>query len=340
MTLGIGHVFVHISQTKRKTKVLSGKVLITGGSGFLGRAIIRRAQNEKWPCDITVYSRDETKQDELKHKYPAVTCILGDVSRDLDRLIAVMHGFDTVIHAAAVKYIDAAEYNIFETIDVNIKGSQNVAIAARAAGVETVVGISTDKACQPANIYGLTKGVMEKIFVEANKNTKTRFVTCRYGNVVGSTGSVIPKFRQQLKELGSFSVTDSKMTRFWIGVDQAIDLILWSVNSAEEYPGRVFIPFCPGMRTVDVAKCVFYESGTKGDPKISYTGIRPGEKLHESLFSPQEAPRVWQCNPNGFIMDPATVPAHSPDMMEYTSDHAKPLDVEDMLKFMKDSALV
>lgn len=333
-------MLVRKSALIRGRKMLHGKILITGGSGFLGRAIIKRAQADNWPCEFTIYSRDETKQDELKHKYPNVTCVLGDVARDLDRLIAVMHGFDTVIHAAAVKYIDAAEFNVFETVDVNIQGSRNVSIAARAAGVKTVVGISTDKACQPANIYGLSKGVMEKIFVEANNNTSTKFVTCRYGNVVGSTGSVIPKFRQQLQQIGEFRVTDSKMTRFWIGVNEAIDLIVWSHNSAEEHPGRVFIPFCPGMKTVDVAKCVFFESGLKGDPKIVYTGMRPGEKLHESLFSPQEAPRVWQCNPNGFIMDPATVAAHHPDMMEYTSEYAKRLEVEDMLKMMEYSATI
>lgn len=320
--------------------MLQGKVLITGGSGFLGRAIIRRAEREKWPCQFTVYSRDETKQDELKHKYPAVNCVLGDVSRDLDRLISVMHGHDIVVHAAAVKYIDAAEYNIFETIDVNIKGSQNVTIAARAAGVDTVVGISTDKACQPANIYGLTKGVMEKIFVEANKNTKTRFVTCRYGNVVGSTGSVIPKFRKQLAETGGFQVTDSKMTRFWIGVEEAIDLILWAQQSAYVEPGRVFIPFCPGMTTLDVAKAVWQEAGRTDPIKVNYTGIRPGEKLHESLFSPQEAPRVWQIGDKGFIMVPAIEETHFPDMMEYTSNHAKPLKIEDMLYMMKDAELV
>ena len=325
---------------RKKTKVLQGKVLITGGSGFLGRAIIRRAERERWPCQFTVYSRDETKQDELKHKYPAVNCILGDVSRDLDRLISVMYGHDIVIHAAAVKYIDAAEFNVFETIDVNIIGSRNVTIAAKAAGVGTVIGISTDKACQPANIYGLTKGVMEKIFVEANKNTKTRFVTCRYGNVIGSTGSVIPKFRQQLKETGGFKITDSKMTRFWLGVDQAIDLILWANQSAQEEPGRVFIPFCPGLKTIEIATAVWKQAGGSEPMKVDYTGLRPGEKMHESLFSPQEAPRVTICKGYGFILDPATEVAHIPEMMEFTSNHAERLEIDEVIAMMADAELV
>ena len=302
--------------------MLSGNVLITGGSGFLGRAILRKARDENWPATFTIYSRDETKQWEVKHKYPGVRCVLGDVSHDLDRLTAVMQGHDTVIHAAAVKYIPEAEHNVSETIDVNILGSRNVALAARIAGVSTVVGISTDKACGPLNTYGMTKGLMERYFSEANRMGNTKFVTVRYGNVVGSTGSVIPIFRRQLKEDGQFKVTDSRMTRFWLGVDEAIELILWAYNSSEEHPGSTFISRCPGMKIVDIAEAVWLMENRKGDLPIIYTGIRPGEKLHEALFNEQEAPRVKAIGEMGYILEPATEPGvKMPDRMSYTSDH-------------------
>lgn len=302
--------------------MLSGNVLITGGSGFLGRAILRRAEKENWPAKFTIYSRDETKQWELKNRYPNARCVLGDVSRDLDRLIAVMQGHDIVIHAAAVKYIPEAEWNVFETIDVNITGSRNVTIASRAAGVKTVVGVSTDKACGPLNTYGMTKGIMERLFSEANRMSQsTRFVTVRYGNVVGSTGSVIPVFKKQIEDKKALRVTDSRMTRFWLSVDEAIDLILWSIEDSEEYPGCTFIPFCPAMKIDDLAKAV-WDMEVGGVPVISYSGIRPGEKLHEALFNEQEAPRVKRCGQKGFYMVPATTPADGmPEMMAYSSDY-------------------
>lgn len=318
--------------------MLSGNVLITGGSGFLGRAILRRAQRENWPAKFTVYSRDETKQWELKHRYPETRCVLGDVARDLDRLISVMQGHDIVIHAAAVKYIPEAEWNVFETINVNIDGSRNVALAARAAGVKTVVGISTDKACGPLNVYGMTKAVMERMFSEANRMGATRFVTVRYGNVVGSTGSVIPVFRRQIEENKQIQVTDSRMTRFWLGVDQAIDLIDWASKESETIPGYTFISACPAMKIVDLAAAVWEDSGCKNEPDIKYTGIRPGEKLHEFLFNEQEAPRVSVAK-NGYVMAPATeVGDKLPGRMTYESSQPNQwLSVDDMIKLIHDS---
>lgn len=319
--------------------MLSGNVLITGGSGFLGRAILRKARDENWPANFTIYSRDETKQWEVKHKYPGVRCVLGDVSHDLDRLTAVMQGHDTVIHAAAVKYIPEAEHNVSETIDVNIVGSRNVAIAARFAGVKTVVGISTDKACGPLNTYGMTKGLMERYFSEANRMGHTKFVTVRYGNVVGSTGSVIPIFKRQLQEDGEFKVTDNRMTRFWLGVNDAIELILWSHNSADEQPGSTFISRCPAMKIVDIAEAVWLMEGRKGDVPVTYTGIRPGEKLHEALFNEQEAPRVKAIGEMGYILEPATeTGVRLPDRMSYTSD--RPfiwLTPDNMIALIKDA---
>lgn len=320
---------------------LEGNVLITGGSGFLGRAILRRAEREGWPARFTVYSRDETKQWELKRRYPDVRCLLGDVaSPDMPRLIAAMAGQDVVVHAAAVKYIPEAEHNVLETIDVNITGSRNVAMAAIAAGVKTVVGVSTDKACGPLNVYGMTKAVMERLFAEANRMGAARFVTVRYGNVVGSTGSVIPVFRRQIEDYGEIRVTDAGMTRFWLGVDQAVDLITFAAAQACELAGYTIIDPCPAMRIVDLAKAVWaiespeetltlpgpgYGETRKvvleswaGEPRITFTGIRPGEKLHEALWNEQEAPRIQEAG-DYFALQPATVPAVGGERAPYTS---------------------
>lgn len=331
---------------------LSGRVLITGGSGFLGRAILRRARQEQWPATFTIYSRDETKQWELKHRYPEVRCVLGDVARDLPRLIAAMTGHETVIHAAAVKYIPEAEWNVFEAVEVNVDGSRNVALAARAAGVETVVGISTDKASAPLNLYGATKMVMERLFSEANRLGPTRYVNVRYGNVVGSTGSVIPLFRRQIAEDGRISVTDPRMTRFWLGVDDAIDLILWAHENAQERPGWTFVDACPGMAIIELAATVWEMERRltiAGESvPIAFTGIRPGEKLAESLFNDQEAPRVQHVygrikDREGFLLAPATERGRLPDIdiscAAYSSDQpVRWLDRAEMAALIRDAA--
>lgn len=312
--------------------MLQGNVFITGGAGFLGRAIIKRAHEEDWPVKFTVYSRDETKQWELKRRWSNVNCLLGDVSRNLDRLIAAMHGHDTVIHAAAVKYIPEAEHNVFETIEVNIEGSKNVVAAAIAAGVSKVVGISTDKACSPLNLYGLTKGVMERMFAEANRMGRTRFVIVRYGNVVGSTGSVIPVFKQQMDSQGYINVTDPSMTRFWLSPKQAIDQILWAHKEAEEFPGHVFIAKCPAMYMGDLAKTV-WNMNSFADPDIRIIGIRPGEKLHESLFNEQEAPRIAVAE-QGFMLAPPISPTHRVTLQSYWSKEPASFITEGEMELM------
>lgn len=318
--------------------MLQGNVLITGGSGFIGRAILRRAKRENWPANFTIYSRDETKQWELKRLYPEVRCVLGDVARDVDRLIAVMQGHDTVIHAAAVKYIPEAEYNVFETIDVNILGSRNVTIAARVAQVKTAVAISTDKACGPLNVYGMTKGIMERVFNEANRMGHTNFVSVRYGNVIGSTGSVIPVFKQQIQDYGQIRVTDGRMTRFWLSADEAIDLILWAYNNAEELRGHTFIDACPSMYINDLARAV-WEINRDDEPNIVYTGIRPGEKLHEALFNEQEAPRVSVVGERGFVLAPATGTGNKdPEILTYSSDQPNRwVSIPEMIDLIEDA---
>lgn len=319
--------------------MLKGTVLLTGGSGFLGRGILRRAKKENWPAKFIVYSRDEAKQWELKRFYPETVCVLGDVSRDLDRLTTVMSGCDSVLHLAAVKFIPEAEWNVNETIDVNIIGSRNVSIAARLSGVKSVVGISTDKACAPLNVYGMTKGIMERLFSEANRMGSTRFVTARYGNVIGSTGSVIPVFRKQIEDHSEIRVTDSRMTRFWLSVDEAIDLILWAHDEAERLPGHTFIAPCPAMKIADLAKAVWEMELHPIEPNIVYTGIRPGEKLHEALFNEQEAPRITIEGDKGFTLAPATSSgAIMPERMNYSSDQPRRwISIEEMKSYIKDA---
>lgn len=328
----------------------NGKILMTGGAGFLGRAILRRAAADGELSRYIVYSRDEMKQWEAKRRYPEAKYVLGDVARDLDRLIAIATGCDTVLHLGAVKFIPEAEFNVLETIDVNIEGSKNVALAAIAAGVKTVVGISTDKACAPLNLYGMTKAIMERMYGEfASRQQQTKFVTARYGNVIGSTGSVIPVFKKQIEDYGEIRVTDPNMTRFWFTVDQAVDLIEWAYRNAEDFNGHTFVSPCPSMKIWDIAGSVWDMVGKPGqERKVTVTGIRPGEKLHEALVNEQEAPRSLKYYKYGtdhlvgFIMGPATTPRLEGGMTEsYASD--KPyewLSPEAMIEAIKDAETV
>jgi UDP-N-acetylglucosamine 4,6-dehydratase len=309
------------ARSKEAWAVLKGNILITGGAGFLGRSILRRIDREGWPANVTIYSRDEHKQAEIKRRWPDVRLVLGDI-QNLDRLAAAAAGHDLIIHAAALKFIPEAEYNVFECIDVNVIGSRNVALAAMLANVPTVVGLSTDKAAAPLNTYGATKMLMERTFGEINTITTrgksaTRAVLVRYGNVVSSSGSVIPLFRHQLATLGHVEITDKRMTRFWLTMDQAIDLIAAAAGRAHEFPGGTFVYRCGAMRIADLARLVVEERDaalTLGaardigaietvDARIREVGLRPGEKLHETLLLPQEAPRTLVPEPWTDVLD-------------------------------------
>jgi UDP-N-acetylglucosamine 4,6-dehydratase len=265
-------------------------VLITGGAGFLARGILRRVYERNdasalpnW--QITVYSRDEQKQNETRRRYPHARYILGDVC-DTERLTAAAAGHDLVIHAAAVKYIPEAEENPAECVRVNVDGARSVIQASIRAGVETVIGISTDKAVRPLNGYGMTKAIMERLFTEAHYRNyqRTRFQTVRYGNVVGSTGSVIPLFQSQLKRDGFVTLTDPNMTRFWMSIDEAIDTILYAFHGSR-IGGSVTIPRPKAMRLGDLAK-------TLAGEKVKIVGMRPGEKEHEELMHSTESAYV------------------------------------------------
>jgi UDP-N-acetylglucosamine 4,6-dehydratase len=278
---------------------VNGNILITGGSGFLGRGIMLYAKQHNWDAKFTVYSRDEQKQDKCRQVYPA-NYILGDIC-DTDRLALSMVGHDTVIHAAALKYIPEGEFNASECVRVNITGAQSVIKAARQANVSTVIGISTDKAVSPVNVYGMTKAIMERLFAEASKIGSTKFVCCRYGNVIGSTGSVIPLFVRLVKQDKRLAVTDIRMTRFWISVKEAVKLI---DDTAEAPTGSVVIPQPRSMSIYNLALSLTSQEN------IDIIGIRPGEKLSEDLLNEPEVYRTRKWGSYYLLMPPGYVPNH------------------------------
>ena len=258
-------------------------ILITGGTGSLGQALtpLLLSKNVK---KIKIYSRDEYKQYVMKKKFDndKLEFYIGDI-RDKDRLIKACNNIDCIIHAASIKHVPSCENNPMEAIKTNIFGSQNVIEAASKNLVKKVIGVSTDKAVSPINFYGHTKAIMEKLFINAN-NYYTRFSCVRYGNVVGSRGSVIPFFKKVAKEGKKFPLTDKKMTRFWITLDQAANFVL---ASSEKMQGQeIFIPKLPVMKITELAKAI------KEDAEFEKIDIRQGEKLHESLIGFEESCNV------------------------------------------------
>jgi UDP-N-acetylglucosamine 4,6-dehydratase len=261
-------------------------IFITGGAGFLGNALIKHFYGN---TRITIYSRDEAKQNLIRQQYSDCRFILGDI-RDYDRLELAMSGQDIVIHAAAMKYVPQAETNVSEAIAVNVDGSRNVAKAAMRNGVDKVIGISTDKACNPINVYGLTKLMMERMFQEYAQLSKTKFNLCRYGNVIGSTGSVIPLFQKQARENKVITLTDPNMTRFWLSEKTAVNLVLRSLEEIES--GTVLIPRLASCDMKALAKAVAYSELLQNSDNVELKtiGVRFGEKKHESLLASNEEP--------------------------------------------------
>lgn len=277
-------------------------VLVTGGTGSFGRHVTRVLLRDHRPRRLIVFSRDEDKQHAMRvdgFDDPSLRYFIGDV-RDADRLRRAMHGVTTVIHAAALKQVPVCEYNPIEAVLTNIMGARNVVDAALDTGVARVMALSTDKAVNPVNLYGATKLVSEKLFVQANAYSgelPTRFSSCRYGNVVGSRGSVIPLFLQQ-RERGVITLTDARMTRFWLTLEQGVRFALQCVERMRG--GEVFVPKIPSMRLEDLAHAVAPECG------VQCIGIRPGEKLHEVLVSEDEARHTRDLGDHFVIL-----PAHS-----------------------------
>lgn len=259
-------------------------VLITGGTGSFGKKFIETILN-RYPevKKIVIYSRDELKQFEIKQKYPLkefpqLRFFIGDV-RDKDRMIQACEGVDVIIHAAAIKQVDTAEYNPTECIRTNVDGAENVIHAALQCGVKDVVALSTDKACAPINLYGATKLASDKLFTAANniKGSKDiRFSVVRYGNVMGSRGSVIPFFMERKKE-GLLPITHEEMTRFNISLQDGVNMVMYAIE--HHIGGEIFVPKIPSYRILDIAKAIAPECETK------VVGIRPGEKLHEEMIT-------------------------------------------------------
>ena len=261
--------------------MFNGKsILITGGTGSFGRQYVRTLLQRFAPGKLIVYSRDELKQFEMQADFHQVCMryFIGDV-RDRDRLIQAMNGVDYVIHAAALKQVPAAEYNPMECIKTNIHGAENVIQAALANNVEKVIALSTDKAANPINLYGATKLASDKLFVAANNMSgrhRTRFAAVRYGNVVGSRGSVVPFFRKCVAEgCDHLPITDARMTRFWITLQEGVDFVL--KNFGRMHGGEIFVPKIPSVKVTDLATAMAPALPQK------IVGIRPGEKLHEIM---------------------------------------------------------
>ncbi len=291
-------------------KTLEGKrILVTGGTGSLGQTLVRRLLGGKLgkPASITVFSRDEAKQhymrlDFMNRKTATDEIIyqntqdilkfrIGDV-RDYSALLTAMRDADIVFHAAALKQVPSCEYFPFEAVLTNIYGAQNVVRAIRENDlpVEKVVGISTDKACKPINVMGMTKALQERIIIEANQDCKkTDFMCVRYGNVIASRGSIVPLFVEQIKKGGPLTITLDTMTRFLLSLDKAVDTVLAAVTEGKR--GETYIPQIAAAKVVDLAKAMMPEGK---DLEIVYTGIRPGEKIHEIMVSEEECFRTTE----------------------------------------------
>ena len=299
-------------------------ILITGGTGSFGKAFLSRVLEAHNPARVAIFSRDELKQYEMKQTYgddPRVRFFIGDI-RDRDRLEMAMHGVDYVVHAAALKQDDTAEYNPLEYVKTNILGSENVMLASINAGVKKVVALSTDKASSPVNLYGATKLTADKLFISGNHYSYargTKFAVVRYGNVMGSRGSVIPFFRGLAERGEPLPITDLRMTRFWITLPQAVEFVIDSFEAMDG--GELYVPRIPSMHVTDLAKAI------APDAALVEVGIRPGEKLHEEMISPEDSRRTIR-QADRYVVGPTLAewtyraPAGEPvpDGFAYTSD--------------------
>ena len=274
-------------------------ILVTGGTGSFGKKFVEVMLREYRPKKLVIFSRDELKQHDMRtagFDHPTLRYFLGDV-RDPERLARAFAGVTMVVHAAALKQVPACEYNPFEAIQTNIMGGRHVIDAAINQGVRRILALSTDKAVNPINLYGATKLCAEKMFVQANAysgSQDTRFSCARYGNVLGSRGSVIPMFQEQRKR-GKITVTDPRMTRFWITLEQGVNFVVRCLE--QMHGGEIFVPKIPSMRLVDMALTVAPECD------VEYIGIRPGEKLHEVLVSEDEARHTLEVD-DMFVIQP------------------------------------
>ena len=277
------------------------KILITGGTGSFGKKFIATVFERYKPKEIIVYSRDELKQFEMRDTFPTdqipIKYFIGDI-RDSERLYRITHGVEIIVHTAALKQVPTAEFNPFETVKTNVYGAKNVIEAALENNVRKVIALSTDKACSPINLYGATKLTADKMFAAANNwhgSQNTSFSTVRYGNVVGSRGSVIPLFMKKKKE-GVLPITDELMSRFWITLIHGVKFVIDSLGRMKG--GELFVPKIPSMNILDLAKAIAPEA------RIKIIGIRPGEKLHEIMISSDDALNTLEFN-SYYVIQPA-----------------------------------
>jgi UDP-N-acetylglucosamine 4,6-dehydratase len=314
-------------------------VLMTGGTGSFGKKFTEILLKEKQPKKIIIFSRDELKQHEMQvagFNQPNLRYFIGDI-RDRERLHRAMHGVDIVVHAAALKQVPACEYNPMEAVKTNIIGTSNVLEAALDAGVKKVLALSTDKAVSPANLYGGTKLVAEKLVIQSNNyaaGSSTRYACVRYGNVVGSRGSVVPLFLKQ-RASGKITITDDRMTRFWLSLEEGVQFVIYCIEQMEG--GEVFIPKIPSTKVIDLARAI------APDAKIDMIGIRPGEKLHEDLLSEDEARNAVERDTMYIIKPPETLWDRNqsyagkplPEGFSYTSDtNTEWLDLAGIKKYI------
>lgn len=314
-------------------------VLVTGGTGSFGKKFVLKALT-LGVKKIIVFSRDELKQYEMKQEFKdeRIRFFIGDV-RDKERLYRAFDGVDIVIHAAAMKHVDACEYNPFEAVKTNIHGAQNIIDAAIDKGVEKVIALSTDKACSPINLYGATKLASDKLFIAANAyvgGKHTKFSVVRYGNVVGSRGSVVPFFKK-MRETGVLPVTDERMTRFWITLEHGVQFVI--DNLSRMHGGELFVPKIPSMKVTDLAKAIGPEC------EIRIVGIRPGEKLHEAMITEDDARHtiefddyyVIQPEFNWWSVDYGNGSKPLPEVFHYVSnENTKWLSVEELRELVKE----
>jgi len=313
-------------------------VLVTGGTGSFGKKFTQRALtlNAK---KVIIFSRDELKQYEMKKEFNdnRLRYFIGDV-RDKERLYRAFEGVDIVIHAAAMKHVDACEYNPFEAVKTNINGAQNVIEAAIDRGVDKVIALSTDKAAAPVNLYGATKLASDKLFIAANSyagDKQTRFAVVRYGNVVGSRGSVVPFFNS-IKDTGVIPITDERMTRFWITLDQGVQFVVESLGYMSG--GELFVPKIPSMKIIDLAKAIAPEC------RMDIIGVRPGEKLHETMITIDDARHTIELE-NCYVITPEfpwwtsekMVGKALPDGFEYNSEiNERWLSIDELQSIIRD----
>ena len=321
--------------TNDLTSIFAGKkILITGGTGSLGQALTKRLL-EMGANTIRIFSRNESKQIEMEDNITddRLRFFIGDV-RDFHRLSKAVEGADFVFHTAALKHVPKIEYNPFEAIKTNVVGTQNVIEASLGGNVDKVVCVSTDKAVSPLNTYGATKLLAEKLFVSANnyldkKKYRTKFFAVRYGNVLGSSGSVIPKFIEQIKANKQVTITDPKMTRFSITMNEALDLILNAITSAKG--SEIFVPKLRAYNIVDVKNALTELISDTGE-KI--TGIRTGEKLHETLINEDEIRYSWEFENMYMIASPLYTLFNDKNIKESYQGIKK---IEDVQKYSSDS---